>query len=191
MTEKCSKCGEEMYEVDGILMCKGKYCTHYKTIVEQTPTESLVYHREVMFRMKQSGQRIEYLHLTKPKTRNYDDWDFLNFYWEYLLGFTRGMEYTDFWKNQIRKFALPETIRRARQLVCEPELKIIRGFLKQIETVQRHSPEYFLIKNEIQKFLKTTKYIPTDVDLIKKKLEKQSAIFESVVLDKFEGLVAQ
>ena len=191
MTEKCSKCGEEMYEVDGILMCKGKYCTHYKTIVEQTPTESLVYHREVMFRMKKTPDRVKYLHLTKPKSRNYHDWPFLNFYWEYFLGFTTGMEYTNFWKNQIQKFALPETVRRSRQMVCEPELNIIKEFLKQILKVERHSPNYFLIQNEIQKFLKTTKYIPTDLNLIKKKLEKQSAIFESVVTDKFEGLVAQ
>ncbi len=191
MTEKCSKCGEEMYEIDGILMCKGKYCTHYKTIVEETPTESLVYHREVMFRMKKTRDRIVYLLTTKSQSRNYDDWGFLNFYWKYFLGFTKGMEYTDFWYNQIKKFALPETVRRSHQEVCEDELKLLREMLKLLKGVEYHSAEYFNLQHQIKEHLKTTKLIPTDLNLIKKKLEKQSAIFESVVLDKFEGLIAQ
>lgn len=184
---KCSKCGQEMYEIDGILMCGSRFCTNYEIVKQESPSDKITYHREVMLRMKKTFDRVKYLLETKPKSRDYNDWEFLNFYWEYFLGFTKGMEYTFFWINQIQKFALPETVRRSHQMVCEPELNTIKEFLKQIEDEAYFSPNCYLVKHKIQQFLRITKYIPTDFELIKKKLEKQSAIFESVVMEKIEA----
>ena len=177
-----------MYEIDGIMMCGSRFCTNYEIIKQQAPSDNIIYHREVMLRMKKTSERVKYLLETKPKCRNYDDWEFLNFYWGYFLGFTEGMQYTDFWKYQIKKFALPETVRRSHQMVCEPELYIIKLMLTNHVTsgyseIQLH----YALRCDVTKFLKSTKYIPTDLDLIKKKLEKQSAIFESVVMEKIEA----
>ena len=183
----CSKCGEKMYEVDEIMMCGSRFCTNYKIVKSEAPSESIIYHREVMLRMKKTSDRVKYLLETKPHSRNFPDWIFLNFYWEYFLGYTKGMEYSDFWKNQIGKFALPETVRRSHQLVCESELNTIKEYLKQVEDEAYFSPNCHLVQHKIQQFLRITKYIPTDLDLIKKKLEKQSAIFESVVMEKIEA----
>ena len=178
-----------MHEIDGIMMCGSRFCTNYTIIKRDAPSDQIVYHREVMLRMKKTSGRILYLLETKPKCRNYDDWDFLNFYWEYLLGFTKGMEWTDFWKTQIKKFALPETVRRSHQMVCEPELKVVKAMLEDMKErkVVKNSPDFFVYQYNIVKFLKTTKYLPTDYELVKSKLEKQAAIFESVIMEKIEA----
>ena len=176
-----------MYEVDGIMMCGGKFCTHYEIIKQEAPSKTIIYHREVMLRMKKTVDRVEYLLLTRKNTRNLDDFDFLCFYWEYLLGFTIGMEWTSFWKLQIKKFALPETVRRSHQMICEPELKIIKDLLEPVKQTMNQYLDMPLINQahyDIDKFLKSTKFIPTDLELIKKKLEKQAAIFETVVMEK-------
>ena len=174
-----------MYEVDGILMCGSRFCTNYEIVKQESPSDTITYHREVMLRMKKTPDRVKYLLETKPPSRNYTDWKFLNFYWEYFLGFTRGMEYTFFWINQIEKFALPETVRRSHQMVCEPELLMIKKLL--LENLKYHSPQFFSARYNITNYLKTTKYIPTNLELIKKKLEKQSAIFETVIMGKIEA----
>ncbi len=186
---KCSKCGEEMHEVDDIMMCGSRFCTNYTIIKQDAPSDQIVYHREVMLRMKKTSGRILYLLETKPKCRNYDDWDFLNFYWEYLLGLTSGMEWTDFWKIQIKKFALPETVRRSHQMVCEPELKVVKALLQELHErkVAKGSPEFFRYRYNIDKYLKGTTYLPTDYELLKAKLEKQAAIFETVIMEKIEA----
>lgn len=185
---KCSKCGEEMHEIDEIMMCGSKYCTNYTIIKRDAPSDQIIYHREVMLRMKKTTKRIIYLLETKPKCRNYDDWDFLNFYWEYLLGFTRGMEWTDFWKMQIRKFAIPENVRRAHQKVCEEELGYIAAILKDMQEtkITKGTPAFYFNQHTIISYLKTTKYLPTDFKLLKFKLEKQAAMFEAVVLEEIE-----
>lgn len=173
-----------MYEVDGIMMCGSKFCTHYEIIKEQAPSENIIYHREVMLRMKKTADRVKYLLETRKNARNLDDFDFLCMYWEYLLGFTIGMEWTSFWKMQVKKFALPETVRRCHQMICEPELIVIKELLKNNSEVSYGTSDYFLLRHQINQHLQLTKFIPTDFELIKKKLEKQSAIFEHVVMEK-------
>lgn len=184
---KCEKCGEKMFEVDGIMMCGSRFCTNYQEIKDDTPTESIIYHREVMLKMKKHKDRIIYLLETKPKTRNYDDWEFLQFYWLYLLGFTKGMEWTKFWDDQIRKFAMPDTISRAKRMICEIELIELKEMLKPLAGVEEGTPDWWMGQHKIAEFLKLTTYIPTNLDLIKAKLEKQSAIFELVVMEKIES----
>ena len=175
-----------MFEVDGIMMCGSRFCTNYTTIKQDAPNEEIIYHREVMLRMKKTKDRVKYLLETKPKTRNYDDWDFLNFYWEYLLGFTRGMEWTDFWKMQIRKFAIPETVRRSHQQICEPELAEFKAMLQNYDE-NRTTMLDDSYKEAVTAILKKCTYLPTDLELLKSKLGKESAILEHVIMEKIEA----
>lgn len=91
------------------------------------------------------------------------------------------MQLDQIWSDKIAKECDPETIRRARQMVCHEELEQLKEFQIELAAMQKankeHTPQYWNLEDKIKEFWKSAKYIPDDITLLKAKGIKESGIF--------------
>lgn len=187
---KCITCGHFHAETDGecfeYLRNRSCTCTPETYIPEdqKNPTfMNLAYHQKVLGQMKDMVQKIEWMLKAVPETRNMTDMEFLQTCWKYMINFDFGQVWDKEIFERISKEAQPETIRRSRQKVCNPELEQLRIFQEEIKELEKQGKslghkEYNDVMDRIKKFWQECKYIPNDLLLLKKKRIKESAIFE-------------
>ena len=146
--------------------------------------KSFSYYSDVIRKMKDTETRIRFMLEEVPGMRNTDDWQFLNYYWNYYLGFKVGATYTMERRVQIGAEALPETVRRMKQKVCESELGPLLECNREIteKELTKNDPRFWEIQSEIVKIIKESRYIPTDTDLLRAKGIKHDAIVEAVTM---------
>lgn len=142
----------------------------------------LAYRQKILANLTDISQKVEWLLKAVPQTRNMSDWQFIQTCWYYFIGFQFGEIWSMEWYEKIQNECQPETIRRARQKICHPELEILRAFQVQLKELEKKgldgSPAYWNLTEEIKKFWQNSKYIPNDFELLKSKRIKESAIFE-------------
>jgi hypothetical protein len=143
---------------------------------------NFAYHQKVLATMHDVHQKVQWLLEAVPGTRNMPDWEFETTYWHYAIGFQFGMEWNQTWFDKINKNAQPETIRRTRQKVCHEELQTLRIFQQMLQELEKEGrdgrQEYWKLTEQMKNFWMSAKYVPTDWDLLKKKLIKENAIFQ-------------
>lgn len=188
----CERCGGKTYLADGYEFCENSYCTWGQKLEAAAPTPEKHYRRTVMWKIQNAEERAKYLFEHYPVSRNYGDWRFIRFYWQKLLGFDYGMEFTKFWDYQISKFGNPSNILRGKRFACQGELDIIRIMVENNKNLIQGTPEFYQFDFDINAFLKTCKYVPTDVKVLRTRIEKESAILELVFDKKInDGLVVK
>lgn len=182
---KCISCNHHHFDSDGVCTNKTCSCTPELFIPVDPSNKTfigLVYRNQILANLKDISQRIEWLLKAVPETRNMGDWQFIQTCWYYFLGFQFGDTWTMEWYEKINKECQPETIRRARQKICHPELEQLRIFQKRLHELEKlgldGSTQYWNLTEEIKKFWQTSKYIPNNFDLLRSKRIKESAIFE-------------
>jgi len=187
---KCITCNHIHSDADGqcfeVLKGKSCFCTPESYVPENSrnPTYmNLAYHQKVLSQMKDMAQKVEWMLKAVPETRNMTDMEFLQICWKYMVGFDFG----DTWDKEIfervSKECQPETVRRARQKICHPELEQLRLFQEELKELEKHGrtighPDYNSVVDRIKQFWQECKYIPNDLLLLKKKRIKESALFE-------------
>jgi len=187
---KCRKCGGETYLADGYEFCKNNYCVWGQKLEAEAPSPEKHYRRIVMWHLQNAEERSIYLFEHYPASRNYSDWKFIRFYWKKLLGFDLGMEFSKFWDFQISKYGNPSNILRGKRFACQEELAIIRQMVENNKTTIPKSAAFYQFQSALKAFLKTCKYVPTDVRVLRSRIEKESAILELVFDKKMnDGLV--
>jgi hypothetical protein len=184
---KCAQpfCGHYHSDIDGICISKGCTCTPelFIAVDPKNPGyQNFAYHQKILATMNDVAQKVQWLLEAIPGTRNMPDWEFESTYWHYALGFQFGHTWTREWFERINKDGQPETIRRAKQKVCHAELEILRTFQDLLKELQKESrdgrPEYHKLTEQMKNFWMNSKYVPTDWDLLRKKLIKENAIFQ-------------
>lgn len=188
----CLRCTHMHSNVDGVcfvnLKTNGRDCDcDSQSYVPENhrPGEFLPeqYHFEVLQKMTDITQRVKYLIEAIEGVRNMTNWQFVVAAWRYFIGFKIGMSLNEYWFDRIRLEADPETLRRTRQKVCEPELEMLREFQERLQNVKEFSNEYWNITKEIKEFWKNAKYVPDSFDLLRAKRIKQDAIFEYSIME--------
>jgi len=184
---KCAQpfCSHHHSDIDGICLTKGCICSPELFIPVDNGNpgyRNFAYHQKVLSTMHDVHQKVQWMLEAIPGTRNMADWEFIKTCWHYFIGFQFGDQWTQDWFDKIAIECQPETIRRARQKVCHPELETLRIFqemLKELEKEGRDgSTAYWNLTEQMKKFWTNSKYVPTDWELLKKKQIKESAIFE-------------
>ena len=155
----------------------------YRSKDNATPGySSIVYHTEILEKMKTLEEKIGHILTAIEGTRNMTNWEFIVTCWRYFFGFRLGDYFDQSLFEKIGKDAEPENIRRCRQKICHHELETLRNFqdlLQELKKEKREGrPEYHYLEKQLKQFWINSKYIPNDISLIKKKGIKESAILE-------------
>ena len=157
MTVKCGKCGH-FHEVveDTPLACTLTGCG----CIDFTPyMPDFIQIQQVIQNFKTWIDRVKYLLLTIPETRDEDELAFLFTCWHYFLGMTTGVMFTGEMYYRLKTEARPETIRRAKQKVC-------------------HEERIAYLAGELD--LRDAVFIPSKPELIHRKEVKKEAMLEAV-----------
>jgi len=189
---KCANCqhhhAEKEPHVCTLLNCD-KNCDENSfvplTESDEITDETFQYYQSVIVKLNDIEERIRYMLDCIPGMRNTDDWQFINQYWHYYLGFCAGMPYTVQLYNKIHNEAQPDSITRMRRKICEPErtaIVILQDEIKN-DKLTNKDRRYWLIQSEIDQLLKESKYLPTDRKLLKSKGIKEDATKEAVLLE--------
>ena len=148
---------------------------------DPTLSRDFIYQQQVIAKFTDVESRIRYILENIHGARNLDDFDFLCLYWKLALGFGTGDLFTEEMRDEIKKSAIPETIRRCHQKICHPELTTALEFIEAMYKAGKYSQGWYYGQTLLKKFLKTCKYIPTDWKLLRKKGIKEDAIKEFVI----------
>lgn len=181
----CLSCNHHHSDYDGICLNNTCTCTP-ELFIPVDPTNktfiSLAYRKKILSNMTDVAQKIEWLLKAEPHTRNMSDWQFIQTCWFYFIGFQFGQIWSMEWYEKIQNECQPETIRRARQKLCHPELEQLRIFQIELKELEKKNLDgtkaYWDLTEKIKVFWQNSKYIPNDIALLKQKKIKESAIFE-------------
>lgn len=147
-------------------------------------SQSFEYYVSRIARLTDVEDKIRYMLEVIPGMRNTDDWQFVNQYWHYHLGFCVGMPYTNEVYNKIHTEAQPDSITRMRRKICQPDhqaIVVLQDEMKDDEITEKDG-RYWEIKREIKRIIDESKYLPTDVELLRAKGIKEDATKEAVLL---------
>lgn len=185
---KCLSCNHPHSEYDGQCFeaLKGKCdCKPESYLPDHSSNPKYIseaYRFDVLSKIQDIHQKIEWILTSIPGTRNMNSFEFIVLCWHYFTKFRFGDMWTKEVFEKIQEEAEPETIRRARQKVCHEELEILRKFEEELKAISKKEGEgsqaYWKLTEQIKEFWKNTKYIPNDIKLLRKKKLKESAIFE-------------
>lgn len=189
---ECLRCKHMHSNVDGVCFenlktnGRGCICDSQSYVPKEHKSGQFIpeqYHIEVLQKMQDISLKVKYLLESINGSRNLPNWAYILRCWHYFLGFKIGMSLNEYWVERINAEADPETLRRTRQKVCQPELDQLREFQKRLQAVREHSQEYWNITNELKEFWKNAKYIPDNFELLRAKRIKESAIFEYAIME--------
>lgn len=152
---------------------------------------SFEYYVGIIAKLTDIELRIRYMLEHIPGMRNTDDWQFVNQYWHYYLGFCTGMIFTTELYNKIHNESTPDSITRMRRKICQPDHQAIVILQEQLkgnpdEGIAPLTPKdgrYYEVHREIKRIISESKYLPTDLKLLKSKGIKADATKEAVMVD--------
>lgn len=197
MTEnKCTNCNHyhasTKPHVCTLLNCD-KHCDEFSFVPEKSTesenTKSFEYYQSVIQKLTDMEERIRYMLECIPGMRNTDDWELENQYWHYYINYCTGMVYTVEIFNIIHNEAQPDSITRMRRKICQPDHQAIVKLQKEIEgnwengipPLTPNDGRYWEIQREIKNIIKESKYLPTDMELLKSKGIKEVAVKEALL----------
>ena len=188
----CQRCTHAHSQVDGAcivaLKTEGRDCICDKqSYVPTDPKKGHsipdFYHFKILKEFQEVTQRVNYTITAIEGARDLPDWEFILLCWRYWLQFNVGDYFSEETTSKIKKEAQPETIRRTRQKICQPELDRLREFQEILTHTKPFSDDYWKITEEIKEFWKNSKYIPRDLEFLRAKGIKESAIFEYSIME--------
>lgn len=185
MSSKCLQpfCRHFHSSYDGVCLTVGCICTPEMYMPEGDPAyKNFAYHQKILSGITDIHQRVTWMLESIQGARNTSDWEFIELCWHYFIGFQFGESWSHEWFTKIEKECPPDTITRARRKVCHNELEQLRMFNEDLKDMVKRgedgSTRYWNLTEVIKKFWAESKYIPTDIMMLKKKQIKESAIFE-------------
>src|SRR5574337_582212 len=185
MSSKCLQpfCHHYHSSYDGVCMSKGCNCSPELYIAEGDPSfKNFAYHQSILSKMSDLHQKVTWMLESVSGMRNTSDWEFIQACWYYFIGFSYGETWSQEWFKKIEIECPPDTITRIRRKVCHAELEQLRIFNDEVKAMVKRDEEgtkaYWELTEKIKKFWADSKYIPTDINMLKKKQIKESAVFE-------------
>ena len=185
----CARCGHQHWNSDGNCTVNDKtngrdcLCDKDTLIPKDTKKGDFLpesYYFETLSTFKTYEERVKntILVFQDRNVRDLPDWEFIALCWHYWINFKIGDVFTHAIKARIKKEAQPETIRRTRQRLVHPELETLKLFQEQLNNTREFSPTYWELTEQIKQFWIKSQFIPRDIEFLKAKGIKQSAIFE-------------